>query len=112
MHVSSAAGPLAGVLLLGGLAGPLLAQQPSAPVTVAAAPATTVAHARDQFAGTWDYNAAESINIQTGKPEQAPRSATQRAVRSEPAAASAEPSGPRAGRRRGAGVERARWTHG
>ena len=30
-----------------------------------------------QFAGTWDYNALESINILTGRPEQAPRSATQ-----------------------------------
>ena len=92
MPVSSAAGPLAGVLLLGGLVGTLPAQQPSAPVTVAATPVATVAHARDEFAGTWDYNAAESINIQTNRPEQAPRSATQRAVRSEPSVASVPPS--------------------
>jgi hypothetical protein len=30
-----------------------------------------------EFGGTWDYNPLESINILTGRPEQAPRSATQ-----------------------------------
>jgi hypothetical protein len=35
-------------------------------------------HAPGDFAGTWDYNADESLNAATGKPEQAPRSATQR----------------------------------
>jgi hypothetical protein len=33
---------------------------------------------KSAFAGTWDYNADDSINIQTGRPEQRPRSATQR----------------------------------
>lgn len=40
--------------------------------------APAVAHDKSEFAGTWDYNAEESINIQTGRPEQRPRSATQR----------------------------------
>ncbi|MEO8482636.1 MAG: hypothetical protein ABI634_10530 [Acidobacteriota bacterium] len=35
-------------------------------------------HAPADFAGAWEYNAAESLNAATGKPEQAPRSATQR----------------------------------
>lgn len=35
-------------------------------------------HAPGDFAGVWDYNADESLNAATGKPEQAPRSATQR----------------------------------
>lgn len=35
-------------------------------------------HAPAEFAGMWDYNADESLNAATGKPEQAPRSATQR----------------------------------
>jgi hypothetical protein len=35
-------------------------------------------HAPADFAGVWDYNADESLNAATGKPEQAPRSATQR----------------------------------
>lgn len=35
-------------------------------------------HAKEDFAGTWDYNADDSIDIRTGRPEQRPRSATQR----------------------------------
>jgi hypothetical protein len=35
-------------------------------------------HEPASFAGVWDYNPEESINIQTGRPEQSPRSATQR----------------------------------
>lgn len=32
----------------------------------------------DQFAGVWDYNPSESVNVATGRPEQSPRNATQR----------------------------------
>jgi hypothetical protein len=35
-------------------------------------------HAKEDFAGIWDYNADDSIDIRTGRPEQRPRSATQR----------------------------------
>lgn len=38
-----------------------------------------VPHPIDSLAGQWVYNAEESINIATGRPEQSPRSATQRA---------------------------------
>lgn len=37
-------------------------------------------HQPAEFAGRWDYNAAESVDAGTGRPEQAPRSATQRGV--------------------------------
>jgi hypothetical protein len=42
--------------------------------TEAAAP---VIHTPDVFGGVWDYNAEESVNAATGRPEQSPRSATQ-----------------------------------
>jgi hypothetical protein len=45
------------------------------PVTVSVA--TPTASIPAEFAGTWDYNPLESVNILTGRPEQAPRSATQ-----------------------------------
>ncbi len=60
-----------GVLLL--CAEPCSAQGVADPV-----PAVTSARLPPEFAGRWDYNAAESINVVTGRPEQAPRSATQR----------------------------------
>jgi hypothetical protein len=37
----------------------------------------TVAHPPEMFGGLWDYNAEESVNAATGRPEQSPRSATQ-----------------------------------
>jgi hypothetical protein len=40
--------------------------------------ASSIPHAPSQFEGVWTYNADESINIATGKPEQAPRSAVAR----------------------------------
>ncbi|MEO7191194.1 MAG: hypothetical protein ABI051_09075 [Vicinamibacterales bacterium] len=56
---------------------PLHAQQaPSAPVSDPVA--DTTVHAHEELAGTWEYNAPDSINILTGRSEQAPRSATQR----------------------------------
>ena len=33
----------------------------------------------EKFVGFWDYNAQDSVNAATGRPEQNPRSATQRA---------------------------------
>jgi hypothetical protein len=46
-----------------------------------ASPAGAIVHTPPEFAGAWDYNPEESINIATGKPEQAPRSATLRTGR-------------------------------
>lgn len=54
---------------------PVPAPAPPAAVDVPAlASAVTIP---GEFAGTWDYNPQDSINILTGRPEQAPRSATQ-----------------------------------
>jgi hypothetical protein len=78
------------VRLLGGaisillLAGVPVGGQVQAPVERdAARPAeieepVAAPHAKEDFAGTWDYNADDSIDIRTGRPEQRPRSATQR----------------------------------
>jgi hypothetical protein len=38
-------------------------------------------HELRELAGYWDYNADDSINIQTGRQEQSPRSATAHASR-------------------------------
>jgi hypothetical protein len=53
---------------------PLGGQEPMDDPSAAAG----IRHEKSEYAGTWDYNAEESINIQTGRPEQRPRSATQR----------------------------------
>lgn len=37
----------------------------------------SVTHPPEMFVGLWDYNAEESVNAGTGRPEQSPRSATQ-----------------------------------
>jgi hypothetical protein len=37
-----------------------------------------VQHPPAMFSGVWDYNATDSINVATGRPEQSPRGATQR----------------------------------
>src|SRR5689334_2152913 len=61
------------VLAMLAIASPLAAPQGQGrPVAVAtaAAPANAPAMAPAQFVGVWDYNADESINIATGKPEQ------------------------------------------
>src|SRR5689334_8344112 len=50
---------------------------PAEPVPVEIATMAPSPKIPPQFAGVWDYNAQESINILTGRPEQAPRSATQ-----------------------------------
>jgi hypothetical protein len=41
-------------------------------------PPKATPHPPEHFAGVWAYNAIESVNAATGRPEQAPRSATQR----------------------------------
>jgi len=75
------AGLLAALLTAGvSLAGQQPMDEPVAP---------SVAHAKSEFAGTWDYNAEESVNIQTGRPEQRPRSATQRGGAAPPAGTAA-----------------------
>jgi hypothetical protein len=56
------------------------AQESAASGPVALPADGNVVHEPSQFVGLWDYNAAESINILTGRPEQSPRSATQRSV--------------------------------
>lgn len=63
------------------------------------------------FAGMWDYNPTDSINVATGRPEQTPRSATQRGVApaggrggGAPAATGARGAGTTGGGRSGQGL--------
>jgi hypothetical protein len=65
------------------LSGLVVLLMPSVPSLLAAGQdaataAPLVQHPLTSFAGEWVYNADESINIATGRPEQSPRSATQR----------------------------------
>jgi len=53
-------------------------RQGPAPAPPSAPEIEVSSHAPAEFAGVWDYNADESLNAATGKPEQAPLSATQR----------------------------------
>jgi hypothetical protein len=53
------------------------AQQASA-VPPAPRPAVSAEFAAEMLAGVWDYNDQDSVDAATGRPEQAPRSATQR----------------------------------
>jgi hypothetical protein len=57
-----------------------------------AASDAVVVHVPDQFAGVWDYNAQESVNAATGRPEQSPRSATARTPGARGGAVSRPPS--------------------
>jgi hypothetical protein len=50
----------------------------------------------DAISGIWDYNDALSVDAATGRPERAPRSATQRAI-GPPAAGTGTGTAPRAG---------------
>jgi hypothetical protein len=54
----------------------LVSGAPQSPVSSSAPVVEDSRHAPEEFEGAWDYNAAESVNAATGKPEQAPRSAT------------------------------------
>ena len=76
---SLAAAGLTTLLLLGGAA-PVRAQDAPgvSPMPVPEPQAEGPPHDPSEMAGLWDYNPDESINIQTGRPEQSPRSATQR----------------------------------
>ena len=53
-------------------------------------PAAPAPSRPEQFAGVWDYNAEESVNVATGRPEQDPRTGTARAA----AAAKRQPAQP------------------
>ena len=57
---------------------PVLARQSGLPQVTDPAPEPTVPRTIDRLAGLWVYNPNESINVATGRPEQAPKSATQR----------------------------------
>jgi hypothetical protein len=48
---------------------------------VPSAPVEPVAHAPADFAGVWMYNAHESIDVATGKPEQGPKGVPARSTR-------------------------------
>jgi hypothetical protein len=45
--------------------------------TVSEVELASVVHPPEMYGGLWDYNAEESVNAATGRPEQSPRSATQ-----------------------------------
>ncbi len=62
---------------LAGASSPLAATQSPRPDRVAMARDASRVHAPEMFGGLWDYNAEESVNAATGRPEQSPRSATQ-----------------------------------
>jgi len=96
---------LAGMLVAGGVVEPMRSQtsSASAPRAVLSASDPVVAHERSEFTGLWDYNAAESVNIQTGQPEQAPRGATARARGAAPTAPPASTATPAPGGRGGRG---------
>ena len=71
----------------------LVAQEPSAARIVAAPPRPGSAP-NASIAGLWDYNAALSVDAATGRPEQAPQSATQRPRRSAATTGVGGPSTP------------------
>jgi hypothetical protein len=58
------------------------AQQTTA--TPAVGPSAPASSTAERFAGTWDYNPQDSVNAATGRPEQNPRSATQRSPGAAP----------------------------
>jgi hypothetical protein len=84
-------------LLMVSVASAGAAQQLPATDAAAGAVAEEVVHTPEQFTGVWDYNADESINIATGKPEQSPRSATQRTAAARAGGAGPGGGGGRAG---------------
>ena len=58
-----------------------------------ATPKPLVVHPPEKFVGTWEYNAAESVNAANGRPERSPQSATQRRPTSTPRPPSSMPPG-------------------
>src|SRR5690349_3068004 len=66
------------VFLCGALVGlgTFALQAQSAQITSQTPQPSAVSHPPEHFVGLWAYNAAESVNAATGRPEQAPRSAT------------------------------------
>jgi hypothetical protein len=85
-----------GLVLLVAVSRPLHGQQSSSAPTEAVPESSH--HLPGDFAGAWAYNAQESVNAATGKPEQAPKSATRGGGRGP---TPADPGG--AGRGRGVG---------
>lgn len=80
------------------------AQQTPAPAAAAPAPPRP----NPAMSGVWDYNAALSVDAATGRPEQAPLSATQRPRRAAATAVdgtAAAASGPAAGSRSSGSVD-------
>jgi len=78
---------LGGVVLIGLAFG----SAPAAQQARAVGPTTTITAqpvSAEAISGVWDYNDALSVDAATGRPERAPRSATQRQVPSGPPAAS------------------------
>ncbi|MCC7009878.1 MAG: hypothetical protein IT184_13810 [Acidobacteria bacterium] len=66
-------------MMVVGLAVSPLAQSGVRQAGVAPAAVELAAHRPQEFAGTWTYNADQSVNAATGRPERSPRGATQRA---------------------------------
>ena len=83
VRIPSLAGAGVAMLMMAATAGTLGAQdtpdEPAGLLSVMPDPqAEGPPHAPAEMAGVWDYNPDESVDIQTGRPEQSPRSATQR----------------------------------
>ena len=62
----------------------LTAQSAGSPAPTPTPEDANVTHTPEEFVGQWSYNAAESVNAATGRPERAPRSATQRGAATAP----------------------------
>ena len=71
--------------------------------TPAAAPAVTAARPRSELSGTWNYNANESVNATTNKPETARAANDRRGVTRGPVTGAGAPSGGGGGRGPGRG---------
>jgi hypothetical protein len=72
-------------------------QAPQTPAPPPVPQQSSVQHRPEEFAGQWAYNPDESVNAATGRPEQAPRSATQRSVPARAGGAGAGSGGQAAG---------------
>jgi hypothetical protein len=73
---------MAAIGMFGTLAGaPVALRAQTIAAVVPSAPVEPVAHAPADFAGVWMYNANESIDVATGKPEQGPKGVPARSTR-------------------------------
>jgi hypothetical protein len=91
---------LAGWIVIGAAAGQSQQAPPrqNPPVPAGIPDAPPDAAGPEKFNGTWDYNAQLSVNAATGRPEQAPRSATQRTQPPPQQPRSGDPNGGSGGR--------------